>query len=305
MAIRLHGIFEEQIEPTVSDKKMAVGPLLKKTRLAKGLRLPEIAKELCIRKIYLQALENENREELPDACYVLGFVRSYATHLGLDPQEMVERFKDEFYADFEEEDHDLHFPINEPTSRIPNAWMMGMSLIIAVLVYSAWTYSQPSDTIEAVSQVDEVTEEAVVQPEQTAAAVVEEEITPAEEVVAAEVPAPVEEESVAPIQIATVETVQQQPALPKGVVAIRAVRETWVQVGDGERLPLISKVMRPGEVFRVPAESADMKLLTGNAGGLEILVDGTPVPAIGSYGKILRNVKLDASLLTQGQAVVN
>jgi len=44
-------------------------------------------------------------------------------------------------------------------------------------------------------------------------------------------------------------------------------------------------------------------LQAGNAGALEISVDGETVPAIGAVGAVLRSVALDADRLREGKAV--
>jgi cytoskeleton protein RodZ len=43
-------------------------------------------------------------------------------------------------------------------------------------------------------------------------------------------------------------------------------------------------------------------MATGNAGGIEILVDGKAVPQLGPVGVIRRNVALDAESLLKGVA---
>ena len=46
-----------------------------------------------------------------------------------------------------------------------------------------------------------------------------------------------------------------------------------------------------------------MILRTGNAGALEILVDGKPAPSIGALGTLRRNVQLEPEALRAGTAV--
>ena len=53
-----------------------VGSLLKEMRIQKGLKLPDIAKKLCIRRIYLEAIEESNYDEIPEFPYGIGFIRS-------------------------------------------------------------------------------------------------------------------------------------------------------------------------------------------------------------------------------------
>ena len=86
---------------------------------------------------------------------------------------------------------------------------------------------------------------------------------------------------------------------------VRAKLDSWIQVRDGiGRRLLVTRLLRAGETYRVPNQPS-LSLLTGNAGGLEILVDGEPVPAIGDVGTVRRDVTLEADRLKAGTAVVD
>ena len=78
--------------PKVENKITKVGSLLKEMRLQKGLRLPDVAKKLCIRRVYLEAIEESNYAEVPAFPYGIGFVRSYATFLGLNCSKIVDLY---------------------------------------------------------------------------------------------------------------------------------------------------------------------------------------------------------------------
>ena len=67
---------------------------------------------------------------------------------------------------------------------------------------------------------------------------------------------------------------------------------------------ILRPTLRAGETYQVPNQPS-LSLLTGNAGGLEILVDGEPVPAIGDVGTVRRDVTLEADRLKAGTAVVD
>ena len=71
-----------------------VGEELREARLALGVSVEDAATQLRINKRYLQALEEGRVKDLPGAAYAVGFVRSYATALGLDADDAVRRFRD-------------------------------------------------------------------------------------------------------------------------------------------------------------------------------------------------------------------
>ena len=86
-------------------------------------------------------------------------------------------------------------------------------------------------------------------------------------------------------------------------VVIGARADSWVQVLDANQTVLLTRMLRAGDRYLVPNRN-DLVMLTGNAGGLVISVDGKPVPRIGSDGAILHNVRLNIELLKAGRAVI-
>jgi cytoskeletal protein RodZ len=82
-------------------------------------------------------------------------------------------------------------------------------------------------------------------------------------------------------------------------IVLKASQDAWVQVRDREGNLLLTRVLRVGDSYRVPNQ-ADLTLLTGNAGGLEISVDGSQLPALGPVGAVRRNIPLDAEALRSG-----
>lgn len=89
------------------------------------------------------------------------------------------------------------------------------------------------------------------------------------------------------------------PAKPRPRVVIRAVADSWLQIGDGRGPAVFAQVLRAGDSFTVP-DRAGLRFDTGNAGGLEITVDGQTVPPLGPSGAVRRNIPLDADKLVAG-----
>ncbi len=84
-------------------------------------------------------------------------------------------------------------------------------------------------------------------------------------------------------------------------IVMRAIADSWIQVRDADRSVLFTRVLKTGESYRVP-ERAGVSMRTGNAGGLEITVDGKTAPPLGPMGAVRRNVALDPELLMAGTA---
>jgi cytoskeleton protein RodZ len=79
-------------------------------------------------------------------------------------------------------------------------------------------------------------------------------------------------------------------------VILRAREPAWIQVSSPAGDYTFTRTLQPGEALLVP-NRPELELWTGNAGGLEIIVDGTPVAAPAGRGKVRRHVSLDPERL--------
>ena len=389
----------EQAETDEQKRAAGVGALLKASRLRIGDDLRHIANILKIRYVYLEAIEDGRFEDLPGHTYSMGFVRAYAEHLGLDSDEVIRRFKNEFVGDYP--GPFLDFPEPIPEAGIPGGAIIFIGILVAAVAYGAWYVNtskegiiadliapvpkrmaeqpassgkpkEPAPVVEAKMEPKpekpvETPTETVTAPTQvpateragvttTVTAIVTTAETPAPpastptpepdapvETVATPEPAPTPAAPVdvpsapsvvpmdiippaAPAQASTAAPVQsasqltpaaQISALPatapkaekttapsgaQNQIVVRAKMNSWIQVKDDTvNELLVTRLLRAGDSYAVPNRSG-LKLSTGNAGALEILVDGIPVPSIGGEGTVRRNVVLDADKLKAGTA---
>ena len=382
---------------------------LYETRLRSGIELDYAAGELRIHYEQLVALEEGRFDDLPGPAYVIGFLRSYATYLGLDADEIVRRFKAETaYFDARQ---DLTFPSPHDEGRVPTGAIIVLGLVLVGAAYAGWYYVSNVDRV-AVERIPEVPDRldgeippeseslsidgivasipeplviadappaqaaedpgsasADTQPESEETQVQAIEPEPAE-------PAPVEPEPVESAQVETaasepevvqpdvaetvvaepqqLETLQPEaqqpeaqqpeaqqpeaqqpeaqqpeaqqtasmvPEIPAPVVEstayvprefglansgsairLRARLESWVQVTGADNELLLTRILRPGDIYHVP-DRPDLVLMTGNAGGLEVLVGTVVAPALGPVGKVQRRVALDPERLLAGTAI--
>ena len=117
------------------------------------------------------------------------------------------------------------------------------------------------------------------------------------------------------------ESASAQPAIPAPVVepsdylarvfgqanagsaiTLRAREESWVQVTGANNELLLTRILRPGDIYHVP-DREGLMLMTGNAGGIEILVGDVLTPSLGKLGKVRRRVALDPKRLLAGTAI--
>jgi Helix-turn-helix domain len=70
-----------------------IGPTLREARNRRKLDLAEAEAAIKIRVRYLQAIENEEWDALPGGAYTRGFIRTYASYLGLDGDRLVDDYR--------------------------------------------------------------------------------------------------------------------------------------------------------------------------------------------------------------------
>jgi cytoskeleton protein RodZ len=79
-------------------------------------------------------------------------------------------------------------------------------------------------------------------------------------------------------------------------VILRAREAAWIQVSSPTGDYAFTRTLQPGEALLVP-NRPDLELWTGNAGGLEIIVDGVAVAALAPGRAVRRHVSLDPERL--------
>ncbi len=116
----------------------SVSDTLIRARQQVGQDLRSIAEVLCIRYSYLDAIERGQYENLPGATYAVGFVRSYADYLGLDGEQVVERFKSE--VEGLDSQTKLHFPTPAPEGKMPGGAVFLVAALLFAGAYGVWFY---------------------------------------------------------------------------------------------------------------------------------------------------------------------
>ncbi|WP_417841899.1 RodZ domain-containing protein [Terasakiella sp.] len=164
----------------------------------------------------------------------------------------------------------------------------------------------PQNVVEETAEkVVETVEEKVEETVAAVSAEVEAETLTAPAVETEETPAATEEKVEETSTPATPAVENEAPAEPQVMtekVMLKAVDYSWIQVTDADGNVIHTQVLNEGEEYQIP-QTPGLILRTGNAGGLEIYVDGTKVPSIGEAGEVRRKVQINPEKLLAGKAV--
>lgn len=293
------------------------GADLRAARERVGWSLSQMAEALRIRYQYLHALEEGRIAELPGNAYVLGFMRTYATALGLDPNEIARRFKAE--AAEVNQKTVLTFPMPVPERGVPAGAVVLLGVLLAVGVYVGWYRLSgegrlPAETSTAIpAQLAPLAQQAVppvvppaalaqaaVAPTPTAPAPAQLTTPPTVAVAAAAVALSPTQAAAAPAPLPAPTPIPTAGDPDQSRIVLRANADAWVQVRDRTGSILLNRILHAGDTWDVPAKP-NLLLTTGNAGGTDLLVDGAIAPSLGGNGAVRRDVPLDPDLLKDGK----
>jgi cytoskeleton protein RodZ len=287
-----------------------IGETLRRERLKRNLDLEQISRELKISTHTLEAIENEQFDRLPGAIFVKSFVRQYARVLELDDAEMAaevqSRFEPEPLPAFESVSKESpRMTVKVPGLRSGPAWksiflrlaMLALIVLVASGLYVFWQQSratqaarrpavQPSAPASG-SQSASASQLPAPAPElQTPAAAGEQQADRMSPSGASQAPAPAAVAS-APVQ--------QAPVNPNsgpndGVRLKLTVQEpVWVRASNNGKY-MFSGTLEPSQTKEIDA-AGQVELLVGNAGGIDIELNGKPIGPLGPKGQI-RTVQL-------------
>jgi len=278
---------EQESQPQTGASELAsFGEELRREREIRGISLKEISDATKISKRFLEAIERNDHHTLPAPVFTRGFVREYARYVGLNAEEMVNRYnfaaanddriekppQVEKYAAVPPRDIT---PKPKPKRGIPPAYArvnrnaISLLVLVALLAGVAWWAIQHKHPFtlepESASNVP-VTTKAV---------------TPATSPVAS-TPAP-------------------PPPTPDDSqlhLVVEAIGDSWV-VLEADGKSVYSDEMKRGDTHTFDASEQFRFRKIGNAAGLALTFNGTRVPPLGGDGKVLTDKIFDREKLRE------
>ncbi len=242
-----------------------LGEVLRDARFRLGLSLEQVSAETRVRKKVLAALEEGDYTALPAPVYARGFIKTYAEYLGIDP----------LYAEklFQPSERVLRSPTIRPAANgLREVRTISMGAVVTFMVslltiagvvylyaqYLAYTASTPAEVLPRPTMV------ATATANPGAAAV------------------PVVVPTAAPTY-----TPLPSPTPVQGVeVMVRATERCWLRVNaDGQSQPVFEGELQAGDTRTWKAKDR-MDMRVGNAGGVEVTVNGMRQGKLGASGEV-------------------
>jgi len=287
-----------------------VGQDLRAARLRLGDDLATVSSTLKIRKDHLEALEEDRLEALPGRTYAVGFVRSYATYLGLDAQEYLERFKEEI-AGRTENSHLTPY-IDPGDRKLPQGWQVIAIAFVALLIFGIYLVVKAVSSeapppvapvpAEIANTAQPATPPSATAPAQTQAQAQAAIIPPSPATAGTPAPVPGTTQTSAAPDSTVPAPAKPEAALPQGKsyglanagsrVLLRAHKAVYVTVKGEDNTVYISRMLQPGDTYRVP-DRTGLILNAADGSAVELVLDGASVGAVGSVPKAAEGVSLD------------
>ncbi len=280
-------------EPQPHSELASFGDELRREREIRGISLKEIADATKISKRFLEALERNDHKTLPAPVFTRGFVREYARYLGLNAEEMVNRYNFAAAGDdrIEQTPHLQGLvqaktqpappPAERPKKGIPPAYarvdrnIYLLIIIVAALVGIAWWAMQHKRAEAEAARRD------------TAAAATARAQHPA-----GPAPAPVTQSAVAAVVPPKDELLH---------LTVELTDDSWLSL-DVDGKTVLNDDYRSGMRESYEATSEFRFRSIGNAAGVSLMLDGVQLPPLGGEGKVLKNLVFDRAYVEKLKA---
>lgn len=295
----------------------SVGVILARRRKERGLTTAAVSEKIRIRRIYLEALEEDRYDDLPGKAYIAGFIRGYAGVLDLDGDALVQLYRTRNEAPTQAapqaepsaeppiapvaapakpkpaprpapREEKIVFPEPVIPSRAPQGMLVGVA-IAAAFVITAGFFAY--ERMKAPSAHDLVLPppaqtNAQAQPEAPTAS--DQSSAPEGAEATASTPVPDEQPRTLPAPVGNAR------------VMLVGQEESWILVSSPSRGVISDRTLKAGEVYEVP-DLPDLRLTVGNASGVTVVLDGKPLASLGARGLVRRDIRLSPAELQKLQ----
>lgn len=253
------------------------GARLKEAIDEKGKTVDEISKATKIRKVFIEALINGDRDNLPDEVFVLGYLRAILNFLGTAPDSYVEEYKMLSKREniIEEKRIEEFSPL--PKIRSKNHLLVWLVIVALMLFFSAFFLFRNSileigtnlfshlrsdnqslnKDLPALSSNEDKTKEVVTK----------EEIKQNEE---------------------QIPSTQEETQIPPEGLTIISLSKCWIELFDENNKVLLRKELSEKEEFNFKGKKFIITL--GDSSAVRLFFGGKEVNFLKQKGKVLKNL---------------
>ncbi len=253
-----------------------MGEILQRARLEKKYSIQDVEIAIRVSAQHITAIEENRLEVLPGRIYALGFIKSYAELVDLDSYKILELLKIQSGTKLESKE-----VLSPPSEILEDFSLPTLRIFVIILVLFFMALGGKSFFVEPRyllnEEIPRVPKDLIAQTTL---------LSKPEKPKTIEVKAEIE-----PIKDAVV------PLTEDSQIVLKAVGNVWLEIRDSSKKTVFSRVLSAGEEYWIPKDQTGLTMTLGNAGGLQIMIDGQVLPFLGKTGQVIRKVALDIEKL--------
>ena len=287
-----------------TEEPTTLGAYLKRLRNEKNISVAEVAAKMYLQPEVIEALEQDDHENLPGRLYIYGYLQHYAKILDAPADQILSMYKNDTPAPREQvEEAPTH---RKPDTKEPKKWLYAIIYLalfsLVLLSFVFWHSEYAQEPVEATGGMDHpvtVVEDTDTPPDQARSTETE---GTEQETHAADIPAPetAQEPEITPEPVDESQTTQaQQPETPTtttesepgaaptyeeetitagiGPDTVKLVLsiDCWIEIFDADNEKVFYDLARVGQTL-VLSGTAPFSVLLGNADAATVEFNNTP-----------------------------
>ena len=308
--------FSEIFDVTENGEDLAT--LFIDARLKKGFTQEDVSKTLKVRVSVIKQIERGEELETLNSTYKLGFLRSYAKLVNLDPDVVIKNYKSSFQEKNIKLDYNFPGVAKEKRSLFPMIALF--AFLFSLVAYSSWYYLNLNDLESkneniAQSNIDNKNLDYVKVEDKQNIQLDDTDKINSEKIILTEKETPkiikdknsinkvVSNDKLQPKDLLkskiSTDTLNSNETsaianerIPKEEMVLKSSGNSWVEIEDLDGNSYLTRLMRSGETFVVP-DKKGLTLSTGNAGVLSLTFGSIHISKLGSIGEVISSRPLN------------
>ena len=295
-----------------------IGSLFIDARVKKGLTQEDASKILKVRISAIKQIESGEELGSLGSAYRLGFLRSYAKLVDLDPENIIKNYKSS------NSEKNIKFNYNFPSVTKEKKSLLPVialcTFLFSLVIYSSWYYlninnletenknityldndnnnldyvkiennkNTPSDNTDKINS-----ENVVISEKETSNIIIDKNFQ--NKVVDSNDDGSkilLEPNTLTETSISNETSAIANERTPKEEMVLKSSGNSWVEIEDLDGNSYLTRLMRSGETFVVP-DKKGLTLSTGNAGVLSLTFGSTHISKLGSVGEVISSRPLN------------
>ncbi len=252
-----------------------LGETLKTAREEQGINLEQVEEDIHIRRHLLEALEQGDNKKFPSPVITRGLIRNYAKYLKLDPIEALTLYDGNGVVPVKGQrltPNGIEFMSLSMAPRPLINWDFIIGMVLFLLVVGGFSY---------------LTYSTVIEPRLTPTPTKTPQANGLGEDAAFLLPTPTPPPTDTPTPLPPTDT--PTPIIYSGVTVELVIRQpSWIQI-LADDVKVFEGILQPGEK---PSWTGQRRVAirAGNAGGVEVIVNGTPRGLMGAEGQVVDQI---------------